>query len=153
MSKEAVKSKLISEFERLEGISCNQFDEKDWARFDRFIESREKENWEFERSSGYDGYRNKETGEWKYKEDYDLIFKQKESVEEAAEKYIETSKYMRLTPMDYIKFGARWQEDRMYSEEELLFNVNDLLNQVLKGKVDSNRIAERINTWFNKFKK
>lgn len=38
------RSKLISEFERLEGISSNEFDEKDWARFDRFVENREKDN-------------------------------------------------------------------------------------------------------------
>ena len=72
-------SKLISEFEILEGITSNMFDEKDWIRFDRFVERREKENkedfnnkdnWEFERSSGYAGYRNKKTGEWIYEEDY-----------------------------------------------------------------------------------
>lgn len=37
------KSKLISEFERLEGITSNEFDDKDWARFDRFVEGRKEE--------------------------------------------------------------------------------------------------------------
>ena len=38
------KSKLLSEFEYLEGISSNEFDSKDWIRFDRFVENRAKEN-------------------------------------------------------------------------------------------------------------
>ena len=72
-------SKLISEFEILEGIPYNKSDEKALAKFERFVERREKENeedlnnkdnWEFERSSGYAGYRNKKTGEWIYEEDY-----------------------------------------------------------------------------------
>lgn len=33
-----------------------------------------KENWQFERSSGYAGYRNKVTGEWIYEEDYLKLF-------------------------------------------------------------------------------
>lgn len=36
-------SKMLSEFETLEGITSNMFDGKDWARFDRFVENREKE--------------------------------------------------------------------------------------------------------------
>lgn len=38
------KSKLLSEFEYLEGISSNEFDSKDWIRFDRFVERRAEEN-------------------------------------------------------------------------------------------------------------
>lgn len=87
-------SKLISEFEILEGITSNMFDEKDWIRFDRFVERREKENkedfnnkdnWEFERSSGYAGYRNKKTGEWIYEEDYFRCQKTKTVEEELLE--------------------------------------------------------------------
>ena len=36
-------NKLISQFERLEGISSNLFDKKDWDKFDRFVENRQKE--------------------------------------------------------------------------------------------------------------
>lgn len=36
-------SRLLSEFESLEGITSNMFDEKDWLRFDRFVKSRQKE--------------------------------------------------------------------------------------------------------------
>lgn len=37
---------LMSEFENLEGITSNMFDEKDWSRFNRFVENREKEETE-----------------------------------------------------------------------------------------------------------
>ena len=43
-----------------------------------------------------------------------------ETLEDAAEKYIETTTYMNLTPKDYIKFGANWQAEKMYTEEEVL---------------------------------
>lgn len=36
--------KLLNEFEILEGITSEQFDEKDWARFERFCDSRAKED-------------------------------------------------------------------------------------------------------------
>jgi len=36
-------NKLISQFERLEGISSNLFDKKDWDKFDRFVKNRQKE--------------------------------------------------------------------------------------------------------------
>ncbi|HSE99780.1 MAG TPA: hypothetical protein VLA48_02700 [Nitrososphaeraceae archaeon] len=38
-----------------------------------------KENWEFERSSGYAGYRNKITGEWNYEKDFLNKFTEKEN--------------------------------------------------------------------------
>ena len=41
-----------------------------------------KENWQFERSSGYAGYRNKVTGKWIYEEDYIKLFPLKEELEE-----------------------------------------------------------------------
>lgn len=84
-------SKLISEFEILEGVTSNIFDEKDWIRFDRFIERQEKENqedldnkdnWEFERSSGYRGYRNKVTGDWIYEKEYLEKFTEKREIAE-----------------------------------------------------------------------
>jgi len=39
-----MKSDLIREFEMMEGISVDQFDLKEWHRFERFVLSREKEN-------------------------------------------------------------------------------------------------------------
>lgn len=39
-----MKSELLEEFEMMEGIPAEMFDIKDWNRFDRFCDSREKEN-------------------------------------------------------------------------------------------------------------
>lgn len=76
---ETEKSKLLSEFERLQGISSNIFDERDWIKFDRFVERRkEKEHWIFERSSGFNGYRNIDTNEWIYENEYLEKFGEKE---------------------------------------------------------------------------
>lgn len=47
----------------------------------------------------------------------------------------------------------KWQAERSYSEEEIQFNVNDLLNNLLRGKMHSNMIAGIVNEWFDKFKK
>ena len=76
-----LEAKLLAEFEMLEAIPFNMFEEKELHRFERFKKNRQKEVlqeimekdeefWEFERSSGYAGYRNKKTGEWIYEEDY-----------------------------------------------------------------------------------
>jgi hypothetical protein len=39
-----MKSDLIKEFEMMEGITVDQFDLKEWHRFERFVLSREKES-------------------------------------------------------------------------------------------------------------
>ena len=50
------------------------------------IMEKDEEFWEFERSSGYAGYRNKKTGEWIYEEDYFRRQKTKTVEEELLEK-------------------------------------------------------------------
>ena len=49
------------------------------------IMEKDEEFWEFERSSGYAGYRNKKTGEWIYEEDYFRCQKTKTVEEELLE--------------------------------------------------------------------
>ena len=49
------------------------------------IMEKDEEFWEFERSSGYAGYRNKKTGEWIYEEDYFCRQKTKTVEEELLE--------------------------------------------------------------------
>tara|TARA_R110000737_G_scaffold351873_2_gene395496 strand:- start:1416 stop:1697 length:282 start_codon:yes stop_codon:yes gene_type:complete len=39
------------------------------------MKSFKKQDWEFERSSGYGGYRNKHTGEWIYENEYNKFIK------------------------------------------------------------------------------
>ena len=52
-----------------------------------------------------------------------------ETLEEAAEKYIETSHYMDKDRMTDIIFGAKWQAERMYSEEEVDVLIHELINK------------------------
>jgi len=54
---------------------------------------------------------------------------------------------------DGVRNGAKWQQERSYSEEEIQFNVNNLLNTLFKGKIDSNTTATIVNEWFEQFKK
>jgi hypothetical protein len=70
-------------------------------------------------------------GEEKFKEIAGLKPKQ-ETLEEAAKKYLEVSKYMNLSLTDYIKFGAKWQQEKMYSEEDMrkAFKSSSLTNML-----------------------
>lgn len=137
-------SKLISDFEILEGITSNQFDSKDWIRFDRFVERREKENeedlnnkdnWEFERSSGYAGYRNEVTGDWIYEKDYLEKFGEKD-------KTAEKENYRRVFTQE-----NGWQDERIYTEEEVLKLLLSL------PQYNNNYKDQLINQWFEQFKK
>lgn len=87
-------SRLLSQFEDMQGITSNNFDEKDWNKFDRYVKGQleeEKKDWIFERSSGYAGYRNTETGNWIYESEYLEKFGEKtytkEEVIEIIKKY------------------------------------------------------------------
>ena len=42
-----------------------------------------------------------------------------ETLEEAAERYLETSYYMILPPIDYIKFGAKWQAEQLFKDDAI----------------------------------
>lgn len=52
-----------------------------------------------------------------------------------------------------VQDGVEWQEKRSYTEEEIQFNVNKLMNDLFKGKMHSNMIAGIVNEWFETFKK
>ena len=71
-----------------------------------------------------------------------------ESLEEATEKYIETSHYMNNDRKDDIIFGAKWQAERMYSEEEVLVILDKFLTAMIKG--EKTGLLEK---WFEQFKK
>lgn len=126
---EALKnSKLILEFEILEGITSNQFDTKDWNKFDRFVEIREKENeedlsnvdnWEFEISSGYAGYRNTMTGDWIYEKEYLDRFNEREVSPE--EETLEKIKFVLLSnnnaqAIRHIESYGFWREEKIRKE-------------------------------------
>ncbi len=71
-----------------------------------------------------------------------------ETLEEAAERFIQESTYRNLTFEDYIKFGAKWQAERMYSGEEVLDLLNKFSNR--KGIIEDEQRTER---WFEQSKK
>jgi hypothetical protein len=68
-----------------------------------------------------------------------------ETLEEAKERYLDSP-----TPHSYrlaVEFGAKWQAERMYSEEEVL-------ELILKSKIEtSNLYYEDMKEWFEQFKK
>ena len=81
--------------------------------------------------------------------------KDKETLEEAAEKYGEIyrcpatndNEYCRHDIISAINFGAKWQANKMYSEEEVL----ELL---LRSKIETtNHYYEDMKEWFEQFKK
>ena len=81
----------------------------------------------------------------------------KETLEEAAEKYADFSndyvplafgsKFNETTKRDF-KEGAKWQAERMYSEEEVLNILDKFLVSMLKG--EKTGLTEK---WFEQFKK
>lgn len=133
-------SKILREFELINGCKLEDFDAKDWIKFERFVERREKENkedfnnkdnWEFERSSGYAGYRNEMTGDWIYEKEY------LEKFGEEKDKTAEKENYRRVFTQE-----NGWQDEIVYTEEE----VRGILIKF------HNEFPDRwdIDKWFNK---
>jgi len=74
---------------------------------------------------------------------------EQETVEEAAENYVrnEPDATLKLISKYSFKDGAKWQAERMYSEEEVL-------ELILKSKIEtSNLYYEDMKEWFEQFKK
>lgn len=67
----------------------------------------------------------------------------KETLEDAAEKY----KYNPKGDFCF-KNGAKWQQERMYSEEEVL----DLIKRAVYQKQNAWKVGE-LDKWFEQFKK
>ena len=75
-----------------------------------------------------------------------------ETLEEAAERFIQESTYRNLTFEDYIKFGAKWQKERMYSEGDL----REAFKQSRQCKIfekDMPPVHNEFEDWFEQFKK
>jgi hypothetical protein len=85
-----------------------------------------------------------------------------ETLEEVAERFIQESTYRNLTFEDYIKFGANWQAERMYSEEEVK-RIIDLHSGFIDSGIDYEGISNATtpictpdwddDVWFEQFKK
>lgn len=75
--------------------------------------------WVFERSSGYDGYRNTQTGEWVYESDY-----KKKQIEQdmIANNIFEGFDHFNQIPLYRVDFGdyiGEWHTDREIAIQEL----------------------------------
>lgn len=92
-----------------------------------------------------------ESNELERLEDYE-----KETLEEAFEKFMETNFSGQLTKgfvLSAMKFGAKWQMKRGYSEEDMkkaFCNGGNLDYSVLTSNEVGNKI---LNKWFKQFKK
>jgi hypothetical protein len=74
-----------------------------------------------------------------------------ETLEEAAEKYAKQFDYAEDSSpqIDFIE-GAKWQAERMYSEEDIM---NALHSVELKDNKDYSKIYSGMKEWFEQFKK
>jgi len=74
----------------------------------------------------------------------------KDVLEEVAENYVDSFEYGIAHPRRVCKNafinGAKWQQERSYSEEEVL-NIIQLFND------DFNMIQDTVPKWFEQFKK
>ena len=77
----------------------------------------------------------------------DECYKQ-ETLEEAAENYVkdESNRTYRFISKASFQDGAKWQQERMYSEE-------DLRNAYRWGTTVNHGTKEHFNEWFEQFKK
>ena len=79
--------------------------------------------------------------------------KNKETLVEAAEKYAEIyrcpatndNEYCKHDIISAINFGAKWQQERMYSEEEVKHIVSEALESAL--------VTVDLEQWFTQFRK
>ena len=74
----------------------------------------------------------------------------KETLEEAAEKYAKTAEGIDIPYQNGLYYGfvegAKWQAERMYSED-------DLRNAYRWGTTVNHGTKEHFNEWFEQFKK
>ena len=74
---------------------------------------------------------------------------EKETLEEAAEKYLKEKEkdFYSYEVKDGFIDGAKWQQERMYSEEEVLEILYKHTEDLLSGK------KLTLEEWFEQFKK
>jgi hypothetical protein len=85
---------------------------------------------------------------------YKIIIPQEEpkqeTLEEAAKRTYQKGLQddIDLSFYDGVRLGAKWQSDRMYSEEEVLIILDKFLTSMIKGEKTG-----LLNQWFEQFKK
>jgi hypothetical protein len=86
-----------------------------------------------------------------------------ESLEEAAEKYVEDFDLSFYDTVEEIpvkelgkkdfKEGAKWQSERMYSEEEVIIILNKFGSNVYGNYTRNEMMCDFVERWFEQFKK
>ena len=75
----------------------------------------------------------------------------KETIEEAGERAVKSGLFKDET---LFIAGVKWQQKRMYSEEEAMSILTNSLHSVeLKDNKDYSKIYNGMKEWFEKFKK
>ena len=74
----------------------------------------------------------------------------KETLEEAAERltYHDTLSWENTLAMESFKLGAKWQQERMYNEEDMI----EFSKFMLLGNHEYKSYQEIFNEWFEQFK-
>ena len=100
------------------------------------------------KSSGY--YDEKEIWHWDFLA-YKIIIPKEETLEEAVELYFRKKQPKNKTLYKAAKFGAKWQAERMYSEEEIIKILIEYdYSKINDDKLNSVGIVKK---WFTQFKK
>jgi hypothetical protein len=77
--------------------------------------------------------------------------KQETTLEEAAERYIEEYDVEHYISIEDFIIGAKWQAERMYSEEDMNNYAEYCSNHILKSQIGNPYLSAK--EWFEQFKK
>jgi hypothetical protein len=72
-------------------------------------------------------------------------------LEEAADEWLKKNNGNSLSVFDSFVFGAKWQAERMYSDEEVLELLPKFAAYTLINADEENRLS--LKEWFEQFKK
>ena len=85
-------------------------------------------------------------------EDIKRVSTKKETIEEAADKYLKENNGNKLSVFDSFVLGAKWKSEKMYSEEECYQTLHSLMMEIkLNGLVINDDMD--LKNWFNQNKK
>jgi hypothetical protein len=76
-----------------------------------------------------------------------------ETLEEAAERYIEEYDVEHYISIEDFIMGAKWQQERSYSEEEVKDIVEQTIEKFYKHRYSDKTKSEMKELWFEQFKK
>jgi len=83
----------------------------------------------------------------------------KETLEEAAKEFVLSHDFSLLTNPNHLanrcfQYGANWQAERMYSEEDLISFAHFYFQEEFNSSMQTSKSTKDIfNKWFEQFKK